>query len=154
MFAVRDTLRVQGACRLTWGLRATISDACMLLPSWRPRVHPRLSQRDKDELSRKMVRALKDNVDLAPLAFEMRTAAHFMSKGFDVEFTDLCGDARFDFLVRNSHGEMAVECKSVSGDLGHQIHLLRPRPADCMETRSFCDQLREPSPRPSPKKGI
>ena len=69
--------------------------------------------------------ALKDNVGLAPLAFEMRTVAHFMSKGFDVEFHDLCRNGGYDFLVTKSGIEMEVECKSVSGDLGHRIHLLR-----------------------------
>jgi hypothetical protein len=48
-----------------------------------------------------------------------------MAAGFDVEFNDLCNNGGFDFLVRKDNVEIEVECKSVSGDLGRQIHLLR-----------------------------
>lgn len=89
------------------------------------RVFPLLSAAGKNALRTKMLGALKDNIGLAPLAFEMRTVAHLMACGFEVEFVDLCGEERFDFLIRRSNIEMEVECKSVSGDLGHQIHLLR-----------------------------
>jgi len=76
-------------------------------------------------LRNRFLGALKDNVGLAPLAFEMRTAAHFLAMNFDVEFADLRLGGGFDFLVTKPGIEMEVECKSVSADLGHQIHLLR-----------------------------
>jgi hypothetical protein len=46
--------------------------------------------------------ALDDEVGLSPLAFEMRTVAHFVAAGFDVEFHDLCEGGGFDFLVRKA----------------------------------------------------
>jgi hypothetical protein len=89
------------------------------------RVFNRLPQKAQNVLRRRMEGGLKDNIGLAPVAFEMRTAAHFLATGFDVEFSDLCSAGGFDFLVRKAKVEIEVECKSVSGDLGHQIHLLR-----------------------------
>jgi hypothetical protein len=55
----------------------------------------------------------------------MRTVAHFVASGFDVEFHDLCEGGGFDFLVRKAEIQMEVECKSASGDLGHHVHLRR-----------------------------
>jgi hypothetical protein len=69
--------------------------------------------------------ALDDEVGLSPIVFEMRTVAHFMAAGFDVEFRDLCEGGGCDFLVRKAEVEIEVECKSVSGDLGHRVHLRR-----------------------------
>lgn len=89
------------------------------------RVFPKLPLSAQNLLRSKIRGGLKDNVGLAPLAFEMRTAEHFMRKGFDVEFHDLCHGGGYDFHIRNSGIEMEVECKSVSGDLGHRVHLLR-----------------------------
>jgi hypothetical protein len=89
------------------------------------RIFPRLPAPAQNTLRGRIQAGLKDNVGLAPLAFEMRTAAHFMARGFDVEFHDLCDGGGYDFLVKNSEIEMEVECKSVSSDLGHRVHLLR-----------------------------
>jgi hypothetical protein len=89
------------------------------------RVYRRLPPSAQHALERKMVGALKDNVGLAPIVFELRTAAHFMRAGFEVDFHDLCGSGRYDFLVRRADIEMEVECKSVSGDLGRKVHLFR-----------------------------
>jgi hypothetical protein len=89
------------------------------------RVFSRLPPAARDSLRRKLTGALKDNIGLAPIAFEMRAATHFMAAGFDVEFNDLCNNGGFDFLVCDQKIEIEIECKSVSGDLGHQIHLLR-----------------------------
>jgi hypothetical protein len=85
----------------------------------------RSSSQAQRALRQRFLGALKDNVGLAPIAFEMRTVAHFMAKGLDVEFHDLNEVGGYDFLVRNTKIEMEVECKSVSGDLGRQVHLLR-----------------------------
>jgi hypothetical protein len=89
------------------------------------RVFNRLPPTAQDSLRRKLIGALKDNIGLAPIAFEMRTVTHFMAAGFDVEFNDICNRGGFDFLVHNKKSGIEIECKSVSGDLGHQIHLLR-----------------------------
>src|SRR5207248_8421368 len=89
------------------------------------RIFGRLPVAAQNSLRPKLSGALKDNTGLAPLAFEIRTATHFMAAGFDVEFSDLSNGGGFDFLVRKDKMEIEIECKSVSGDLGHQIHLLR-----------------------------
>jgi hypothetical protein len=54
--------------------------------------------------------ALKDSNGLRPFAYEVGIAAHLMRKKWDVEFADLCGTARFDFLARQDSIEIEVEC--------------------------------------------
>lgn len=89
------------------------------------RIFPKLPARGQDALRGRATGALKDNVGLSPLAFEMRTVAHLMARGFDVQFHDLCGGGGYDFLAKNGEIECEVECKSVSGDLGHRVHVQR-----------------------------
>lgn len=89
------------------------------------RVFRQLSKCGQDALRKKLKGALDDEVGLSPLGFEMRTVAHFVASGFDVEFNDLCEGGGFDFLVRKAEIEIEVECKSVSGDVGHRVHLRR-----------------------------
>jgi hypothetical protein len=84
-----------------------------------------LPKSGQDALRKKMTGALDDEVGLSPLAFEIRTVAHFMAAGFDVEFHDHCEGGGYDFLVRKAEIEMEVECKSVSGDVGHRVHVRR-----------------------------
>ena len=59
------------------------------------------------------------------MASELRTASNLMGQGFDVDFTDLEGRARYDFLA--SRGELSIEidCKAPSVDIGRQIHQRR-----------------------------
>lgn len=57
-----------------------------------------------------------------PFAYEIGIAAHLMQKGWDVEFSDLCGAAQFDFLARADGNEIEVECKTSSGDTGRKIY--------------------------------
>src|ERR1022692_4203430 len=45
-----------------------------------------------------------------------------MGRGWDVEFADYSGSARFDFLARQGQTEIEVECKTTSGDTGRKIH--------------------------------
>src|SRR5712691_6805670 len=84
------------------------------------RVFPKLPPHGQHVLRSRVIGALKDNVGLSPLAFEIRTVAHLMARGFDVEFHDLCGGRGCDFLVTNAEIQLEVECKSVSVDLGHR----------------------------------
>jgi len=51
----------------------------------------------------------------------MTTSAHLMRLGFDVEFVDLEGTGRFDFLLRRDGVELDAECKMVSCDIGRKI---------------------------------
>jgi hypothetical protein len=59
------------------------------------RVHTRLPSPAQNALTQKLVGAFKDQNGLAPLVFEMRTATHFMAKGFKVHFHDLCHGGGF-----------------------------------------------------------
>jgi hypothetical protein len=90
------------------------------------RIYSRLSSSAKQRLEGRLRGALKDDAGLMPLAFEMRTAAHLMAAGFDVEPQDLCSGGGFDFLATKTPGvELEIECKSVGADLGRKVHLLR-----------------------------
>jgi hypothetical protein len=59
---------------------------------------------------------------LRPFQNEIETATHLAHAGFDVTFRDLEGEPGFDFLAVRDGAELEVECKSVSGDLGRQVH--------------------------------
>ena len=100
---------------LLYGFAGMITRICTRLPSTA-----------KQRLQGRVRGALKDNIGLTPLAFEMRTIAHFMASGFEIELHDLCSGGAYDFLAAKPPGvELEVECKSVSADLGRKIHLLR-----------------------------
>jgi hypothetical protein len=53
---------------------------------------------------------------------EISKATHLMRKGWDLEFADYSGIARFDFLARQGSTEIEVEYKATSGDTGRKIH--------------------------------
>jgi hypothetical protein len=57
-----------------------------------------------------------------PFAYEISIATHLMQKGWDVDFIDYSGAARFDLLARQDGVEVEVECKTTSGDTGRKIH--------------------------------
>ena len=57
-----------------------------------------------------------------PFAYEISIATHLMQKGWDVEFVDYSGAARFDFLARQDTVEVEIECKTTSNDTGRKIH--------------------------------
>jgi hypothetical protein len=89
------------------------------------RVLAKLPARGQHVLKSRIGGALKDNIGLSPIAFEMRTVAHLMARGFDVEFHDISEGGGYDFLAKNGEIAVEVECKSVSGDIGHRVHLKR-----------------------------
>jgi hypothetical protein len=89
------------------------------------RVFRHLPDEGKGALRASLIGALKSDIGVAPFAFEIRTAAHLMAMGGDVQFHDLCGGGGYDFLVSRGRIEMEVECKSFSADLGRPIYLLR-----------------------------
>jgi hypothetical protein len=69
--------------------------------------------------------ALQSEVGLNPIALELATAAHLARRGFNVAFTDLEMGGGFDLLATGNGAEIEVECKTVSGDVGRQIHRRR-----------------------------
>src|SRR5262249_5973919 len=62
------------------------------------RVYPLLSKAGQRNLAGRVRGALADKIGLMPLAFEMQTACHFMTHGFDVEFHDLERGGGQDFV--------------------------------------------------------
>jgi len=85
-------------------------------------VNKRLSSQGQDRLRGMIRAALKDNRGFLSLGFELSVASDLMSKGFDVEFTDIEGHARYDYLVSRSGTRAEVECKATSYDRGRKVH--------------------------------
>jgi hypothetical protein len=86
------------------------------------RIYAELPQVAKRRFEGALRGTLNDANGLRPFAYEVGIAAHLIGKKWDVEFTDLCGTARFDFLARQDNIEIEVECKTTSGDTGRKIH--------------------------------
>jgi hypothetical protein len=85
-------------------------------------VHERLTAKGQVRLRGSVRDGLGDKKGLSPFATELRTAVQLMLNGFDVQFTDLEGIDRFDFLVSKGDIAAEVDCKAPSGDVGRQIH--------------------------------
>ncbi|MFH0301941.1 hypothetical protein AAFX91_33050 [Bradyrhizobium sp. 31Argb] len=66
--------------------------------------------------------AVNGSFGARPFAYEVSMATHLMGRGWDVEFADYAGAARFDLLARRDAVEVEVECKTTSGDTGRKIH--------------------------------
>ncbi|WP_156436412.1 hypothetical protein [Bradyrhizobium pachyrhizi] len=66
--------------------------------------------------------AVNGSFGARPFAYEVSIATHLMGQGWDVEFADYAGTARFDLLARRGAVEVEVECKTTSGDTGRKIH--------------------------------
>lgn len=65
---------------------------------------------------------LQTDRGLQPLAFEMASAVDLSGRGFKLQFVDLESCERFDYLIRKDGVEAEFECKTVSYDLGRQVH--------------------------------
>ncbi len=89
------------------------------------RCYQRLNQRGQNRLRGMLLDSLKSDYGLAPLAYEMKIAAHLMTKDFDVTFHDLETGEGYDYLAAKDDVQIEIECKFVSGDIGRQIHLKR-----------------------------
>ena len=97
-----------------------LSIACML-----PLVYGRLNSVGQNRMKGMLLDASKSDYGLGPLAYEIKVATHLMTLGFDVEFSDLEGNANYDFLATNGDVCMEVECKFISADVGKKIHRKR-----------------------------
>jgi hypothetical protein len=86
------------------------------------RIHAALPPDARKQFEGRLLDAMNGAYGARPLAYEISIAAHLMHKGWDVEFMDYSGAARFDFLARRGTVEVEVECKSTSGDTGRKIH--------------------------------
>jgi hypothetical protein len=89
------------------------------------RTYDRLGAEGQRRLAGMLRSALDDEYGLAPVQHEMNVAAHLMSKGFDVTFSDIESGGGFDMLAVREGVEIEVECKTHSADIGRKIHRRR-----------------------------
>jgi hypothetical protein len=82
----------------------------------------RLSAFGRRALRGRLRSALQAETGFAALYLEMDIGLRLMNEGYDVEFPDLEGTARFDIQFLKSSVEGEVECKSLSADAGRKIH--------------------------------
>jgi hypothetical protein len=90
--------------------------------SW---VYPCLSAKGQARVRGCLMDGLQSEVGLAAFAHELAVAVHLSSAGFDVEFTDIEGRARFDLLAQKEDLRLEVDCKTASADVGRKIHRRR-----------------------------
>jgi hypothetical protein len=86
------------------------------------RIHSALPPEAKIPFEGRLREAINGINGARPFAYEINIATHLMQKGWDVEFSDYSGVARFDLLARRGDVEIEVECKTTSGDTGRKIH--------------------------------
>jgi hypothetical protein len=89
------------------------------------RVYADLSSQAQARLRGAVRDGLNSEPGLAPVALEMSVATHLSNAGFDIDFVDLEGHQRFDFLARKEGIELEVDCKTASGDVGRSVHRRR-----------------------------
>jgi hypothetical protein len=85
-------------------------------------VHQCLSSAGKLVLTGRIRDALKAENGFASLYLELDMARRLIEAGFELEFSDLEGIARYDLRFWNHRVEGEIECKSLSGDAGRKIH--------------------------------
>jgi hypothetical protein len=90
-----------------------------LLPAYR--IRQALPQQAVNPFEGQLTKATSDPNGLRPFAYELSIATHLMGHGWDIEFADYSGLARFDFLASKHSTEIEVECKATSHDLGRKI---------------------------------
>jgi hypothetical protein len=86
------------------------------------RIHAALPAAAKTPFEGRLRDAVNGGFGARPFAYEISIATHLMQKGWDVDFVDYSGVARFDFLARQGAAEIEVECKTTSNDTGRKIH--------------------------------
>jgi len=85
-------------------------------------VYARLSPKGRQVLEGRLRSSLKAETGFAPLYLELDLAQRLMDAGYEVEFADIEGSARYDLLFSRGAFAGEVECKSLSADAGRQIH--------------------------------
>jgi hypothetical protein len=86
------------------------------------RIHAALPPAAKTPFEGRLRDAVNGAYGARPFAYEISIGTHLMQKGWDVDFVDYSGAARFDFLARRGAAEIEVECKTTSNDTGRKIH--------------------------------
>lgn len=117
---VHHQLRTRGRC--PWPPRTAEQFRLYSFSSVAVRVYRGLSTEARRRFAGAVLSALEKEFGLAPLVFEMKTVAHLMNRGFEIDFHDLESGGGFDFLASRDGAEIEVECKHISADIGRQIH--------------------------------
>jgi hypothetical protein len=86
------------------------------------RIHAALPNVAKSPFEGRLRDAVNGAHGARPFAYEINIATHLMQKGWDIEFVDYSGVARFDFLAVQDGVEVEIECKTTSNDTGRKIH--------------------------------
>jgi hypothetical protein len=86
------------------------------------RIHQQLPTSGRKPFEGKLQDFVNGTFGARPFAYEVGIATHLMQKGWDVEFSDLCGLGQFDLLARAGSDEIEIECKTSSGDTGRKVH--------------------------------
>jgi len=123
--AFREMARRRHFQRLPWPAQTLEQHLLYSFIMMTIRVHQRLSKAGRTRLQGMLEDALKNDVGLGPVAYEMKIATQLMGLGFDVFFHDIETGSGFDFLVSKDNIIAEVECKLITGDVGRKIHLRR-----------------------------
>jgi hypothetical protein len=81
----------------------------------------RIAYEAKPEALKRLRGSIFDDDSVAAFLFELQLAIHFFRRGYNVDFTDLEGKARYDLLVSDGSQELEIECKRQSIDAGRKI---------------------------------
>jgi hypothetical protein len=81
-----------------------------------------LSENARRRFREDIVNYIKPNGDFRFIEHELRAFVHFRQQGYSVLWADLEGIGQFDFLVSSPNGQIEVECKTLSEDLGSPVH--------------------------------
>ena len=85
-------------------------------------IRPRLNEAGRSKLDGMVKDGLNKGRGISPLAFELSTAAHFVTNGYSVAFTDMEGHSGgADLLVRKDDVLIDAECKHVRQDKGFLV---------------------------------
>jgi len=88
-------------------------------------LYRQLSAGGKRRLAGRLQDGLQSENGLVSLRHEMRTAVHFLKRGFDLDPIDLETGGGVDFLAQKDGVKVEIECKLISADIGSQIHQRR-----------------------------
>lgn len=98
-----------------------IYEACVLVTQFSD-IRRHVTKAEGLALARRIAGGLKNPNDLRALQFELQLATHFAKRGYDIAFPESRGEGTFDILATRAGKQVEIECKSVSGNKGRQVH--------------------------------
>ncbi len=84
--------------------------------------HSRLTPRGQQQLQGRLRDSLQSQTGFSSLFLEIDVARRLLDAGYEVQFADMDGAARYDLRFWNGATEGEVECKTLSTDAGRKIH--------------------------------